>query len=145
MGILMIIFASLGLIGTLMSLAGSGSIEFRGIPALETWRKIELVFGVFFLGLGLLHLVTGIKSVGYKAAAPRLSLIYAVAAIAATITHSILFYAWIKPIMDKALGFGAGFVGLMTLVAAIIAVTWPVLVAILMTRPSAKAACVNEL
>src|SRR6185295_4728381 len=96
MGILMIIFASLGLIGSLMGLVSNagGRDAFAMVPALKTWSTIELLFSLFGLGIGFLHLIAGAKAVAYKSAAPRLAVTYAIVAMVSTITHSILFYAW---------------------------------------------------
>ncbi|MBA2544479.1 MAG: hypothetical protein H0V17_32855 [Deltaproteobacteria bacterium] len=150
-GILMIIFASLGLLGSLIGLAGGGGNQelFRGIPEYKTWRTIELLLNVIGLAYGALHLYAGVRCVGYKANAPALAKTYAIVAMGVVLVNAILVFAWIKPLMDKALGeFGSGagtmFGGIM-IFATLLGLAWPTIVLILMTRPAAKAACTAEL
>jgi len=152
MGILMIIFASLGLFGSLISLAGGGGNEelFREIPEYKTWHSIELLINALGLGIGALHLYAGVRAIGYKHNAPRLAVIYALVAMVVTIVNAILVFAWIKPILDRSFsqlgvsGMGSVF-GPIMIFTTLIALAWPTLVLILMTRPAAKAACVQQL
>jgi len=150
MGILMIIFASLGLIGSLLALAGgSGSAAAsEGVPALKTWATLSLVFSVVGLGVSGLHLFAGVRAVGYKANAPKLAMTYGLINIISNVVQLVLIFAWIKPAIAKAADHpgaraAADLVGGFTLILTIIAVIWPTLVLILMSRPGAKASCTN--
>lgn len=149
-GILMIIFASLGLLGSLIGLAGGGNREmFRAIPELKTWATIELLLNVIGLAYGAFHLYAGVRCLGYKSNAPKLAVVYGVVAIAMVLINLILVFAWVKPALDGMMGdlgpgFGAIF-GVAMIFGSLIGIAWPTIVMILMTRPSAKAACVNDL
>jgi hypothetical protein len=149
MGILMIIFASLGLIGSLIGLAGSGvnKAASEGIPALKTWATLSLVFGVVGLGVSALHLFAGVRAVGYKANAPKLAVTYAMLNILNNLVQLIMIFAWLKPAISKVGGREAeavaSLVGGFAVFGVILAIIWPTLVMILMTRPAAKAACTN--
>jgi len=151
MGILMIIFASLGLFGGLFGLLSSVANDalFREIPQYKTWHTIELLLNVTGLAIGALHLYTGVRAVGYKRNAPSFAVTYAITAMVVTLINAILVFAWIKPALEKSLGEFGGDVGAVfgpiMVFSTLIALAWPTLVLILMTRPAAKAACVNEL
>jgi len=147
-GILMIIFASLGLLGSLLNLAGgTGNSLMREIPELKTIRTVEMVTGLIGLGYGILHLYAGIRCVGYKSNAVSLAKAYAIIAMVVVVINAILTFVWMKPIMDKAFaGSGVnmgGMLGGFMFIGVLIGLAWPTLVLVLMTRPAAKAACVN--
>jgi hypothetical protein len=153
-GILMIIFASLGLLGGLIGLAGGGGEMgslMRDVPELRSYRTIELLINVLGLGISALHLYAGVRCIGYKANAPSLARSYAILAMVVTITNAILVFAWAKPILEGAMkGMPGGDIavslfGPIMVFTTIISLAWPILVLVLMTRPAAKAACVNEL
>ena len=142
-GILMIIFASLGLLFGLIGLAGnSGTGAMDGVAAWKTFRNMSLIFGIIGLGISVLHLVAGIQSIRYKANAPKLAVAYGALNIVSQITFAVLFYAWLKPALDKVPG-ASELIGGMLVISLIIGVTWPIIVLALMTRPGAKAACTN--
>jgi hypothetical protein len=149
MGILMIIFASLGLLFGLIGLAGSGinKAAAEGIPALKTWMTLSMVFGVVGLGVSALHLFTGVRAVGYKSNAPKLAVMYAAINMGLSLLQLILIFAWLKPAIAKVGGIGAeaaaSAVGGIAVFFTILALIWPTLVLILMTRPGAKQSCVN--
>jgi hypothetical protein len=145
MGILMIIFASLGLLGGLIGLAGSaagpGLDEVKEWHTYMTMNKIVTVIG---LGISALHLVAGLAAVRYKANAPMLARMYGLVNIIVTLGWSVVVFAWLKPAIEKAAGgLGAAAIGAGIVIGAIIGITWPILVLILMGRPAAKAACTN--
>lgn len=145
-GILMIIFASLGL---LFSLIGFGGTDFSTeglspefVDKLNSAKTFQLVTSVLGLVIGALHLFTGIACVRYKSTAPKLALIYGVAAILNVIIGLIVMYTFVKPALDVVPGAGAA-LGAVFLIIGIIGMAWPIIVLALMTRPAAKAACVN--
>jgi len=143
MGILMIIFASLGLLFGLIGLAGnSGNDAFKDVSAFKTLHTMQLIFGVIGLGISALHLVAGLSAVRYKANAPKLSVAYGALNIISTIAQLVIVYAWLKPALDKVPGAGA-VVGATMLFFGVLSVVWPIIVLALMTRPAAKAACTN--
>ncbi len=151
MGILMLIFASLGLLGGVIGILNTGGDDLMSmIPELKSWHTIDRI--VTFTGVGIsgLHLYAGFRAIGYKSNAPRAAVTYAVAAMVVTITNAILVFAWIKPILDDIGGgfgepnFGAVF-GPIMFFTTMVSLAWPIIVLILMTRPGAKAACVNQL
>lgn len=147
MGVLMIVFSSLGLLFGLAGLAGDTGDEntrafLAHIDEFKTFETLTKVFGVIGLGISGLHLYAGIRSVGYRRNAPTLAATYAIANIVTTIINLVIVYAWLKPAIDAVPGAGAVF-GAAMLVGGVIGVTWPIIVLALMTRPAAKAACVN--
>jgi hypothetical protein len=149
-GILMIIFGSLGILGGLIGLAGSGlGGGFGEIPELKTINTIQKLESVVGLALSILQLYAGIRLIGYKSNALGMAKAYAIARMAFEIVSAILVYAWMKPIMDTAMkGSGMDIGGLMggfVVIGMIIGLAWPIVVLALVTRPAAKAACVNEL
>jgi hypothetical protein len=145
-GILMIVFSSLGLLFTLLALASAGGgKDYQGmqdLPAFKTLNTMQLVFNALGVGIGILHLVAGISAVRYKASAPKLAMSYAVLNIVTTIAYLVMVFAWLKPALEKA-GFpeAGSVVGGVLLVSGVLSVTWPVIVLVLMSRPSARAAC----
>ena len=147
-GILMIIFASLGLLGGLIGLGGhSAGAGMNDIPALKTFNTMSLVVTVIGLGISVLHLVAGIRSVGYKANAPKLASMYALINIIVSVAWGVAVFAWLKPAIAKAAGPGSAVVsaavGVGVVFGVIVSVAWPVIVLALMSRPAAKQACVN--
>jgi hypothetical protein len=142
-GILMIVFASLGLLVSLAGLAGnSAEGVLKEVPEWKTWSTLSMVFGLIGLGISVLHLIGGISAVRYKASAPKLAVTYAVANIASNLAQAIIVFAWLKPALSKFPG-AAEAVGAFLVIGIIIALIWPTIVLVLMTRPSAKEACVN--
>lgn len=144
-GILMIIFGSLGLLFGLLGLAGnSANAGLRDVPAFKTYMTMNMVYTVVGLGISVLHLVAGIRSVGYKANAPKLATMYALINIVTSVAWGIVVFAWLKPAIEKvAGGLGAAAIGIGVVFGVILAVAWPVIVLALMSRPAAKQACVN--
>jgi hypothetical protein len=153
MGILMIIFASLGLLVGLIGLGGkSMPDEFKDIHEFKTFASVSMIFTVIGLAISAIHLIAGVSSVRYKANAPKLASMYALINILATIANAIVVLAWLKPALQKAVDQAAGghalfdvgaLIGGMVVVGTIIGLIWPTLVLILMSRPAAKAACTN--
>lgn len=146
-GILMIIFASLGLLGTLINLGGGTTMPHGGShrfnDAFDTLKSFQMITGVIGLFIGVIHLVGGIQCVRYARNAPMLAKVYGVFAIVAIVVEMSLMYAWLMPMFDGAPAGFKSFFGFLMLFGAIIGCAWPTIVLALMTRPSAKEACVN--
>lgn len=144
-GILMIIFGSLGLIGGLIGLAGnSASGDLKDLPEWKTYMTMSMVFGVIGLGISALHVFGGIRAVGYKSNAPKLAMLYGLLNIVTQIAWGAIVFAWLKPAIAKAAGdAGAAIIGIGVMFGVIISIAWPIIVLSLMSRPAAKAACVN--
>jgi hypothetical protein len=146
MGILMIVFASLGLLGTLRTLVGSSvpTEVYAMVPELATWRTIELLLGLIGLGVGFLHLLAGVRAVAYRDVAPNLAVAYATVSIITTLIGSTMVYVYLRPMLGELVGNEvASVAGPMMIATNLVMLAWPVIVLILMTRPSARAACVN--
>jgi uncharacterized membrane protein YidH (DUF202 family) len=144
MGILMIIFASLGLLGTLISFGGQ-DVSALGPEWQEKFSSVNTyltVLSVIGLGLGILHLMTGIAALKYKRNAPKLAKIYGLTALANVVVGMIVTYALLKPLMEELPGLGSAMGG-MVIVMSLIGAIWPILVLSLMTGSKAKAACTN--
>lgn len=143
MGILMIVFASLGLLATFANLASDPSKDNPILAELDGWSSLKtmiLVFGVIDLGIGGLHLYAGVRSVGYKQNGPGLAVAYAISRIVITVVTLVAVYAWMKPMLDVIPGASSAVIGTF-IAAAVISAIWPIIVLALMTRPAAKAAC----
>lgn len=141
-GILMIVFAALGILFSLIDLAtgGFGDVEDE-VPGLEPLGAWETVGGVIGLGLALFQLTAGVAAVRYRQSAPKLVTIFATVAIIWTITNLIVVYTWLMPALEGtpyATGIGIGLV-----VGGIFTLAWPIIALALMNKRSAKDACVN--
>lgn len=141
-GILMIIFGGLAVLGGLWglvmsSMSGFGALEMgRALSMFSIYSKVSSLAG--FL-IGATEVFAGIALVTYRAKGIRLAVIYAVANIATTVISAILVFAWLKPMLDQ---YGAGaLVGFGVIVGSMISVAWPVVVLALVTRPASKASC----
>ena len=151
-GILMIIFGSIGLLGGVIGLAGSGmnNAMFRDVPELSTYRTVEMLLSVVGLTMAGFQLYAGVRAVGYKANAPGIAKAYAIAAIVIVIASLVINMAVLAPMMARAMdaagmhGMG-GFIGGFTLIISLFGLAWPIIVLTLMTRPTAKAACTAQL
>lgn len=144
-GILMIIFASLGLLFGLIGLGGNASSDatLGDIPEWKTWSTLSMVFGIVGLGISGLHLFAGVSAVRYKTGAPKLAIIYAILNIVTSLIQTVLVFAWLKPALAKVSPVAAEALGGFLVIGLVIAMIWPIIVLSLMTRPGAKASCVN--
>jgi hypothetical protein len=143
-GILMIVFASLGLLQSVISMIQAELVgeTFHG-HEMQTFAHVSLVFGLLDLGIGVLHLAAGLRSVGYKESAPRLTMLYGVLKIVTTIGLLVVTYAFMRRALTGADDTESAIVGFGFIVAGIFYMAWPIVAMSLMSRPSAKAACVN--
>jgi uncharacterized membrane protein YidH (DUF202 family) len=144
MGILMIIFASLGLLATLASFGGQ-DVSQLGAEWEEKFSTVNTyltVLSIVGLGLGILHLMTGIAAVRYKVNAPKLAKIYGITALLNVVVGMVVTYALLKPLMDELPGIGSALGG-MVVIFSLIGAVWPILVLALMSGGRAKEACIN--
>ena len=144
MGILMIIFACLGLLTTFASFGGQDVSELgpewqEKFSSVNTYLTILSVVG---LALGVLHLLAGIAAVGYKKNAPKLAKLYGITALANVVIGMVVTYALLKPLLEEMPGLGSA-VGGMVIVVSLIGAVWPILVLALMGGAKSKAACTN--
>lgn len=162
MGILMIIFGSLGLLSALSSLGSSNFDELRssmsgeplpGFDELERAEGILRIVGLIGLPISGLHLFAGIRAVQYKANAPRLSIFYAVSAAVHTTTATVVSYVVLLPAFDAIISEMPGDTGIVgvvrtsmqmfLIIGVMIGLIWPILVGVLMSRPAARDACAS--
>ena len=142
-GILMIVFASLGLLVSLIALAMSGQFDKMdvgdvGIGKLKTYHMIEQCS---YLLIGILHMVAGIMCVMHKRAAPMLAVVYAVLKILVVVVIWALVFTWLAPVLDKAPKEMKAQFTMQMIVGGVINISWPIVAWVLMSRPSARAAC----
>lgn len=144
-GILMIIFGSLGALAGLISLlrnesydnvAGLGA-RFKALKQFHTLDNVSSIVGIL---LGVYELVAGGRAAQFRGSAPRMATWFAIANIVTTVLFLVLIYAWLLPAMRGIPG-GAALVGVGATFGGIISVAWSIVVLALMTRPAAKAAC----
>jgi hypothetical protein len=152
MGILMIIFGSLALLGALIGISTGGGLMTPGSEMTRRFQEETMSFGritnLMSLPVAVLQLVAGIWAVRYKRGAPMLATTYAVLSILIQIISLVLLWTYLLPAMEKVLPPGMAekmrsmmIVGIVF--GAVIGMVWQILVLILMNRPSARAACVN--
>lgn len=164
-GILMIIFGSLGLLSALLGLARSslddmqaftdGAMETPIVTAFAEVERIGKIVSLVGLPISVLHLVAGIAAVRYRASAPKLAIGYAVLAALHTLATTIVTATLIMPAMEammRELSQNAGPIGMSgfmstTMTAALIGGTivglaWPTVVGVLMSRQRARVACI---
>jgi hypothetical protein len=145
-GVLMIIFASLGLVISLVVLNASGALISDGeVAALgdagKRLREYNTIEQSIWVGVGLLHLVAGILCVTRKRVAPTVAIAYAIVKMMAVAAVFLLVYFW----LDSALASAPAEVRTrmtMTLVmGSVFNLAWPIVVWALISRPAARAAC----
>ena len=144
MGILMIIFAGLGLLFSLAGMAAAAAQDVSRLTPVEVGRLklFNLVSHLSGLAAGGLHLAAGTLAVVYHRAAPLWSTLYAGLALLRVIVVASLYYAWLAPIVTRGTskafsqGYGVGIV-----VGSVILAAWPVVVVALMNREAARTAC----
>ena len=126
-GILMIIFGSLGVMTEL------GDVLHKPIG-----RPLDIVMQVTLwlaFASAALEIAAGIALVTYRAKGIPLSVMFAIASLAATTTSIITSLVVIGPRLMIAM-FGVG-----PLVRDAIYLAWPIVVLALVTRPAARGAC----
>lgn len=148
-GILMIIFGSLGLIGSLIGLAGGGFGQdelMRQVPEMKKLSTLNTVTSLLGLGMAGFQLYVGLRCVGYKPNAPALAKVYGIIALVNIVFGMVIAFAVINPILEKAPAMrvlGGGFTSMITVVASIFASAWALVILILMSKQSAKEACLG--
>jgi len=143
-GVLMIVFASLGLLHSFVSLIQAQLLNetFHG-HEMQSFAHVALIFGLLDLGVGFLHLAAGLRALAYKESAPRLTMLYGVLKIVTTMGLLVVTYAFMRRALDGADGTESAIIGLGFIMAGIFYMAWPIVAMALMSRPSAKAACTN--
>jgi len=152
-GILLIIFAGIGLLGAFIGLATGGGGMFNQANEMNRQFYAETaqytrITNMLALPIALLELFAGIWAVRYKRAAPLLCTTYAVVSMINQLIGMALLFAYILPAMQKTLPhmMRAQMRGVMiaaAVISALIGFAWFLVVIILMNRPAAKEACVN--
>jgi hypothetical protein len=154
-GILLIVFSSLGILGSLWGLLVSSAFDFapKELPELKTFTTISKLTSGIDLILAIFGLVVGIMCVGYKRPAPKLAIVLAILKIVGAIVGALLVRHFMNVMLDAMASHGragreAGeFMGVFAnfgmVFGIIIGVAWPTVILALMSRPSAKSACVN--
>jgi hypothetical protein len=142
-GILMIVFGSLGMLGTFGNLAGNQDESLRHLDAYQELMKMMKIIAVGDIFIGALHIFAGIRLAGYKKNGPMLAIVYAILRIVSTIVALVLVYAWLMPKLDTAdaPSNAKALVSGIFVFAAIISTVWPIIIMALVTRPAAKQAC----
>jgi hypothetical protein len=142
-GILMIIFASIGLFWTVVVMFQQEL--FKEVAGMDSAvSRVALIFSVLDLAIGMLHLVAGLRAIGYKERAPKLAVRYAIAKIVAIVAWIAVTYGYLIPhlgaskVASQSIVDGSG-----VAITAVFYLIWPIIVLALMTRPSAKASCTN--
>ena len=151
MGILMIIFGSLAILIGLVGLATGGDKQFAHLEEWRTFEKVTQTLGMIGFPISILGFVTGILAVSYKRIAPTLALVYGVVGLIHTLLNAFVVHKYMRAAMDAAVrdlgghmdSAVSGMMGVGVVLGAIIGLSWSVLVMILMTRPGAKASCIN--
>jgi hypothetical protein len=144
-GILMICFAGLGLLLTLVAMAttdkmlGKSELEVLG-EAGKKFKTYHLIEQFTYLLVGLLHLVAGILCVMKKRAAPTVAIVYCALKIVAVVGMFFLVYTWLAPVMDKYPVI-RGQVTTQLIMGSIFNLAWPIVAWALISRPAARAAC----
>ncbi len=144
LGILMLIFAGLGLLLSLAGMAAAAAQDVSRLSPVEVGRLklFNLVSNLSGLAAGGLHLAAGILAVGYHRAAPLWSTLYAGMALVRVIVVTALYYAWLAPIVTRGTSkaFSQGY-GVGVVVGTAILAIWPAVVVTLMNREAARTAC----
>lgn len=145
-GILMIIFGSLGLIGSLLGLAGGGFGQdelMRQVPEMKKLSTLNTVTSLLGLGMAGFQFFVGLRCLGYKRNAPMLAKAYGILALVNVVVGMVIAFAVINPILEKAPAMRAlgGFTSVITVVASIFGIAWALVILVLMSKQSAKAAC----
>jgi hypothetical protein len=164
-GILMIVFGSLTLIGALFGVATHGmshtdEMAFEDAPqvyqAFKDMARFELLNDIIGIIVGAIELVAGVIAVGYKRKAPAFALFYSIFSGLHTLGYAIGMYAILKPALNAAVEASENIPGIRTIVSVtsmftgfalivgtVIGLTWPLIAGILMSRKTARDACIN--
>jgi hypothetical protein len=143
-GILAIVFSSLGLLGSLAVTFGMEDdmrkydVTRELLGGFGTWMMIYMVLGLALFGV---HLAAGILSVKYSSGAPSWMTFYGIAALALVVAdvavsiatfpkghgygHKVVYEAFVYPRLGLA----------------VLAVPWPIIALVMMNQRSARMSC----
>jgi hypothetical protein len=148
-GILAIIFASIGLMGSLIWAYGPMSDIYDWnlegeLGSIITWLWVWMGLSVVVF---VVHLVGGIQAIRYKRSGLRLLTVYAIAALALALVDAVLVYALMPSRIEGVDGFWRTHeevrfsISTMHAVFSGMALPWPIVVLALVNGARAKEAC----
>ncbi len=140
MGVMMIIFATMGLLvvlGTTTSTRPAFGMSVGDLEALSFLTTANKWGGLVVFGF---HLTAGIKAVGYRRDAPNMAKTYALIALTMVLFNILATTLWVDSSAWAATGYGFAYSGLNYILAGV-CVFWPVAVWVVMGRPFVKQAC----
>jgi hypothetical protein len=144
-GILAIVFASLGLlvVATPLGLLDDIEVFTRTVGPLDdylTWLTINAILSILLFGL---HLAGGILAVHYSARAPKWMTLYGVSAIVLIVVDIVVSVITFPEGPSSSRMCAVGFDELVGARLALdaVALPWPIVVLALMNRRSAKQSC----
>jgi hypothetical protein len=139
MGILMMVFAGLGVVAAFFTLGLHGWFSFMN-GAAATFARWWMLSTVLGLGISIMQLFAGLSAVLYRSAAPRLAAMYGWSSIVFTVGTLILTAITMPSFVTGHLARGFS-VSMNPFAIGILGLTWPIIVLALMSRPAARAAC----
>lgn len=135
MGVLMIVFASIGLVVTVVNLYAATRDHM--VAMFPTVAKLTIMLGILEAIVSIMQLGAGIACVRYRRSGPERAISYGIARIVLTLGNIVATIMLLKPELGRA---HPAFSALYTISAAI-AIIWAIAVIALMSRPSAKSSC----
>jgi len=147
MGILMIVFAGIALLATLVNLVKEPDHRLIPEAVAEELRSFNQIDQLTGLAISLIHLIAGILCVLYRRVGRLLANVYGVLAVIRVVVVMTLLYGWLAPILDR-LPLGAGenvksFLVAAMVLGGVLSMAWPILIFILMNLKGAREACVK--
>ena len=135
MGVLMIVFASIGLVVTAVNLYAATRDPL--VARFPTIAKLTVMLGILEAIVGFMQLGAGIACVRYRRNAPERAIGYGIARIALTLGTIVAMMMLLRPAVDSG---QRAFTPLYVTGAALV-ITWAIIIIALLSRPSAKASC----
>jgi hypothetical protein len=135
MGVLMIVFASIGLVVTAVNLYASTRDHM--VAMFPTAAKLTVMLGILEAIVGIMQLGAGIACVRYRRSGPERAISYGIARIVLTLGNFVATFMLVKP----ELGAVAPPLSALYTTGAALTITWAIVVIALMSREAAKASC----